>query len=203
MESIFPRVCAICRSSSASEICPSCLAFRWPTPPIRIPSIQRVHYLAPYQSPLGQSVRRAKQNGNRWVFQKIGRWMGAHAAENDLFGSTLTVVPVPSPWNRKLRRGFNPSAVLASQIAAALRQPVIRSLSIRPGQRQARLNRVRRSQNVSERLRTKNRVAPRILLVDDVSTTGSTAQACAEALRLRGAREILLYVPCVTRLEQN
>ena len=203
MECVFPKYCAICQRHSEEHICATCIKTSVADTPIQIQSIKTVHYLAPYQSPLGKSIRRAKQNGDRWVFEKIGAWMGRTAMTNPRFDARISIVPVPSPWNRKLRRGFNPSAVLANQVGRILRRPVVHGLSIRPGVRQAKLNRLRRAQNVRSRLRIRKQVPPRILLIDDVSTTGSTAQACAEALLEKGAREIFLYIPCVTHLDQK
>lgn len=198
MEVVFPTACKMCGERGVGFICEACT----PLTPIRgllsTPSLREVNAIVPYKSPLGELIRNAKRQGHKAVFQKVGRWMGQSAIRWAHFDAFDAVVPVPSPWDRKLRRGFNPSAVLASEIAKWIRRPLLFPLRIRPGPRQAILSRAERKINVGSRLQAKHSVPPRILLVDDVATTGSTAEACAHLLRHKGSSSIILFVPCIT-----
>ena len=117
------------------------------------------------------------------------------------------VTPVPLHWRRQWQRGFNQSELLARTVARRCAIPVIRALRrVLPTVAQAGLSNTGRRQNVAAAFR--HRHAPwvgtvegkRILLIDDVMTTGSTAAACALALKRAGAvRVSLLTVARVDR----
>jgi ComF family protein len=109
------------------------------------------------------------------------------------------IVPVPLHRARRIERGYNQSALLASRIAREVGARVAyRALrrSTRTGpqvglDRAARLANVRAAFVVRAPAEIDGR---RILLVDDVCTTGATLAACAEALRAAGAREVVAIV---------
>jgi ComF family protein len=104
------------------------------------------------------------------------------------------VVPVPLHWRRRWRRGFNQAEVLARTVGWRHGLPVERRCLIRvratpPQQGDAAARRrnvrgafaVRRAERIADR---------RLLLVDDVFTTGATANACAAALLNAGAAAV-------------
>jgi ComF family protein len=105
-------------------------------------------------------------------------------------------VPVPLHWRRRLARGFNQSALLAQ---AASRRYGLRVLHAvrrrRATSAQAGLSNAERRANVAGAFRVRRRrvvAGRRILLVDDVMTTGATASACAAALKRAGAGYVAL-----------
>lgn len=108
------------------------------------------------------------------------------------------VVPVPLHWRRRLARGFNQSRLLAAAVAKRYGVPVTDALKrARATSTQAGLTHARRRANVAGAFaaRRKEAVAgKRVLLVDDVMTTGATATACAAALKRAGARYVGLLV---------
>lgn len=115
------------------------------------------------------------------------------------------VVPVPLHWRRRLQRGYNQAERIAAPLAAALGLPLIAALqraratapqttkTSSPGDRRTlRAARRRRRSNVSGAFRLRRRFAARvrgsrILLVDDVVTTGATLGDATRALRRAGA----------------
>lgn len=102
------------------------------------------------------------------------------------------VVPAPLHWRRRFSRGFNQSDLLARRIAGARRLPVIRALArVKNTASQTGLTPAQRRANLAGAFRARKRVeGMRVLLVDDVLTTGSTADACARALKKAGARSV-------------
>ena len=105
---------------------------------------------------------------------------------------------VPGDRDRSLQRGHVPAAVLAAELAVLWSIPPNDALTRRPGiGRQRTLPRADRRKNVAQAFTVREQVPPRICLVDDVYTTGSTAAACAAALRRAGARYV--DVVCLAR----
>jgi ComF family protein len=106
------------------------------------------------------------------------------------------VVPVPLHWRRRWRRGFNQSELLAQVVARRCGIPVIKALKrVRYTPAQTGLSNTGRRKNVTAAfaaVRWHCVAGSRILLVDDVMTTGSTATACAKVLRRAGAASITL-----------
>jgi ComF family protein len=126
------------------------------------------------------------------------------------------VAAVPLHWRRRWQRGFNQSELLARDVARGSGAPLIRPLQrVRATPAQAGLSRTARRRNMAAAFRVRRsaaiRSAPirsesiegrRILLIDDVLTTGSTVAACARALKQAGAaRVIVLTVARADRRE--
>lgn len=114
------------------------------------------------------------------------------------------LLPVPLHWRRLLWRGFNQAALLGLAIRA--REPQLGSLPLRTDilQRrratpaQARLNAQQRSANLQAAFRVRGDVRGlRIAVIDDVMTTGATADAIARALKAAGAADVQLW--CLAR----
>jgi ComF family protein len=118
------------------------------------------------------------------------------------------IVPVPLYWRRQWTRGFNQAELLAGHLAKRRGIPVVNALRRkRATATQAGLATAGRRRNVAGAfaLRVKSRLDPKlagkkILLIDDVMTTGATASACASVLKRGGAKSIsLLTVARVDR----
>jgi len=105
------------------------------------------------------------------------------------------IVPVPVHRTRLIRRGFNQSIVLAQRVSAAtgisLKRTLLRKIKDTPPQvglpRAARLKNIRGSFGVSHPHQLTDR---RVLLIDDVATTGATIREAAKVLMKAGARRV-------------
>ena len=104
------------------------------------------------------------------------------------------VTCVPMHPKRRTRRGYNHAALLARELAARVDLPFVELLErVRDTPQQAKLEDDARRSNVSGAFRGLEAArGRRVLLVDDVCTTGSTATACARALRAAGAGAVCL-----------
>jgi ComF family protein len=138
---------------------------------------------------LARAVRALKFRGRRAVATTLGEAM------TDVLpaGPHDVVVPVPLHRSRLRERGYNQAALLARALARAARLPVLSTGLVRrrPTPSQADLDASARRANVRAAFVASARVAgAAVVLVDDVLTTGATADACARALRDAGSRRV-------------
>jgi ComF family protein len=166
----------------------------------RSPRFARARACASYRhdeaSPLIEVLQRLKYGRDITYGAVLGRYLCTHlpmTIDHDL------IVPVPLHQRRLRWRGFNQSALLARTLAAHTgRQVELRALArvratppqVGLGERQRRRN-VARAFGVREPDRLRDR---RVLLIDDVMTTGATVNECARVLRRAGAAQVDVVV---------
>lgn len=145
-----------------------------------------------YDGYLGQCIKALKYRGDLGASVALGALMSWVVATDGRFGSIHFIVPVPLHVTREADRGFNQAKVLADiigdYIAVDTIEPVIRMRETTPQNRlgySERTTNVRGAFHVTRPELIQNR---RLLLVDDVLTTGSTLNALALALRRAGAK---------------
>jgi ComF family protein len=106
------------------------------------------------------------------------------------------VIPVPMHWLKRWRRGFNQAQLLASEVAKRRAWPVIHALRrVKGAHAQAGLSKTARRRMVQGAFVGRKDIdltGKRVLLIDDVMTTGATASACARALKRSGAKSVSL-----------
>jgi ComF family protein len=116
--------------------------------------------------------------------------LAAAAARAAGWPAADALVPVPTAWTRRLRRGFDHTALLARHVGARLGVPMRRVLRRRGTAQQVGRTRAQRLRLAAAAFPAVAAVAGSVILIDDVFTTGGTAHACAASLRRAGAREL-------------
>jgi ComF family protein len=146
-----------------------------------------------YDGALREAIHRVKFGGETALGRSLGRWLArslpGEASEADL------VAPVPLHPKKVRSRGFNQSELLSAAVAAAASLPHRpRLLSKKtPTHSQTGLSRKERRRNLKGTFSLAAGmpvVGCRVLLVDDIFTTGCTVEECARVLRRAGARSI-------------
>lgn len=144
--------------------------------------------LGPYAGSLRDIVHALKYGHRRSIAIELGRRMRAAGAE--VLTGASALVPVPLHRRRQWTRGFNQAAELARHLDL----PVLHALKrVRATPSQTDLPAARRHANVRNAFALRRRCDVRglcVVLVDDVSTTGATLEACARVLVDAGAREV-------------
>jgi ComF family protein len=144
-----------------------------------------------YEGTLRKLIHLFKYSGIRRLARPLGALLGDALPRDKQFDM---VTAVPLHWRRRWQRGFNQSELLGKAIGRARGIPAMNVLRRRSATRaQAGLSNAQRRENVAGAFRARRRVnGLRILLVDDVMTTGATAGACARALKRAGAKSVSL-----------
>jgi ComF family protein len=128
----------------------------------------------------------------------LGGWMAS--AGRELLADADALVPVPLHWRRLWARRFNQSAALSRAISAAARVPVCTALKrVRATPQQVGLSRSERAENMQGAFRVPadakaEVVGRRLVVIDDVLTSGATVDACARALLRAGAGAVDVLV---------
>lgn len=153
-------------------------------------SLGRVWALGLYRGVLAKIVTRLKYGREEALAFRLGREL----AKKLTVGMADLVVPVPLHVRRLRQRGFNQSAWLARSLAKEIRVPYAPTLLFKKDKTvpQTGLSKEERWTNVrnSFTVRGDKVVGKKILLVDDVYTTGATLASCARVLKKAGAEEI-------------
>jgi ComF family protein len=219
-----PQLCAACREPvDGAGLCPACwrkLAFIAPPYCERLgipfpfddgpgllsmeaiadpPAYDRARAAVRYDDIAKKLVHALKYGDRLDLAPTMGRWM-AHAGRQ-LLAEADALVPVPLHWRRLWARRFNQSALLAENIAKASDRPVAHGAlaRVKATPQQVGLDKSARALNVQGAFRVpadgKAAVAGRkLVLVDDVLTSGATVGACARALLRAGAASVDVLV---------
>lgn len=199
--------CGGCRAGLrliTSPLCPSCGI---PYPPdegpdhlcgrclLKKPSFRASRSYGLYEAVLHDAVHAFKYRGNLTLGEQLGRLMADHDYPSFRIEDYELIVPVPLHRRRLRQRGFNQSVHLAREVSRRRGIP-LDFLALRrvvDTESQAGLKKDERQSNMKsafsvtapERIRGR-----RILLVDDVHTTGSTLGECARTLLKEGAESV-------------
>lgn len=140
-------------------------------------------------------LHQLKYRGTSEIGEVLGKWFGNDLAASGYRKEFDLIVPVPLHRKKQQKRGYNQSACFASGLAAALHLPWTDKVLVRKinSGTQTNKNRPERWNNVASAFVVAHAgpiQGKRVLLVDDVLTTGSTLEACARILLEAGCSEV-------------
>lgn len=216
LESKRPGMCSVCRSKLQPLTEPRCKRCSKPLADNdiegelcdncrdRIFSVRQGFALYPYNEQMQRAVKNFKYRGELAggtffadeMAETYGAWIRKILPE--------VIIPVPIHKKRKRFRGFNQAACLAEQIGKRLGIPVEADYLIRRENTtpQKELDSRARLYNLQKGFEVQNMSGKRyrrILLVDDIYTTGATLEACGMTLRRAGTEEIYFLCLCIGR----
>ncbi|MFT7223375.1 MAG: ComF family protein [Cellvibrionaceae bacterium] len=181
----------------AHQRCGQCLK----NPPV----FESVHTPWTYASPLDKLLYNFKHLGDQCTGKALSQLLSVEI-KNDYFSRHLSLpeilVAVPMSKRQQWRRGFNQAALLCTELHQSFGIPVFTALKRRHSEiQQKQLNRQQRLRNLSGCFQISGQLSGKsVAIVDDVVTTGATANTLAKALRKAGAGEIRVWALCRTPL---
>ncbi len=202
---LYPRVCMACGNSLFSKeklICTSCI-YKLPKTNfhkekenplskifwgrINIESVS-AYYLFKKGSKVQHLLHQFKYKGNKEIGTFIGELYGRELLQSEYFNTVEVIIPVPLHKKKERKRGFNQSEYFAKGLSLGMKNEINTKTLLREkmSETQTKKTRFKRWENVSNIFLLKNPEnleGKHILLVDDVITTGSTIEACVEALQ--------------------
>ena len=158
------------------------------------PAFERLRSFGAYDAELRQLIVLLKYNRIRPLARLLGGWLATVAQQNPALAEVNAIVPVPLYPTRQSARGYNQAELLANELRRWIKKPVApRALArIKDTPSQTGLTPAQRVENVRGAFAASAKLdLGRILLVDDVCTTGATLNACARTLKRAGAQQVV------------
>lgn len=208
---IFPPVCGICGKLNGNYLCGRCNielqkeAFFQVDNYITETGFKRKHfdehiYFFQYQGLIREQIINYKFNDEPYKYKAISNFIFKNFILNDskifqIINEYDVIIPVPVSKKRFKERGYNQAELIANQIAKKLEKSVITNCLYKAKNivAQSTLNREQREENIKNVYKLKNAEQlcnKKILLIDDIYTTGSTVNECCKLLKTAQTRKI-------------
>jgi ComF family protein len=176
------NVCALPFVSENSKVCGQCLK--------KTPPFSKVITYGLYEDILAEAINQLKFHGIKRISKTLGRLL----LSLDL-PETEGIVPVPVTIKRLRERGFNQSLLIARVLEKESKVPLLMDTLLKKKETppQIGLSAKERLLNLKNAFEVKGNIKGlRLLLVDDVMTTGATVTECSKVLMKAGAEEVIV-----------
>lgn len=222
LDLIYPPKCLVCGDIQEYYLCPKCTArIDYLVPPVcdrcglpvdeiscrnihcKTLNFTRARAVAVYDGVIREAIHQLKYSGRTVLMGELNTLLVDYMATYpDFAGDATAVIPIPIHASRERERGFNQSALLAKGVSEYLRLPLLTHALERVGglRPQVQLSEYDRVHNVKGAFKASPSISlegQRILLIDDVLTTGSTTSEASKVLREAGAARV--YVLTLAR----
>ena len=197
---IYPNVCGICGKICKESLCKKCEIKlknikKFKIDKIKDKNFEKHLYIFKYEGIIKEKLIEFKFNQKPYLYKTFVKFLIKNKKICRFLKSYDIIIPVPIHYNRKLERGYNQSALIARQIAKQLDikygdKVLYKKINNKP---QSTKNKEERKQNVIGVYDVKNEykiLNKKILLLDDIYTTGSTVNECSRILKKTGAKKV-------------
>ena len=197
---IFPNVCGICDNICKESLCKKC--------EIKLNNIvqnkvdkytdknfEKHLYVFKYEGIIKEKLINFKFKEKPYIYKTFVKFLIKNEKICRFLKSYDIIIPVPIHYNRKVVRGYNQSALIAKSLANKLNiiyeeKVLFKRVNNKP---QSTKNKKSRKENVIGVYCTKNEykiIDKKILLLDDIYTTGSTVNECSRILKTAGVKKV-------------
>lgn len=158
-------------------------------------NIEGLYCATSYKDPIVRElISQFKYYGVKDISKPLAALIVAHflnLENNQFISDNFILVPTPLHKKKLKERGFNQSEELGKVISTFLNKPLKNVLiKIKPTSNQVGLTKDERKENLKGVFRCSEHINKKVLLIDDVFTTGSTMEECAKTLKESGAKEV-------------
>lgn len=186
---LYPRMCSLCLRIGEDSICRFCKS-----------EIERLDEAVGtgsgavdyrfccfvYENRIAQAIGLLKYGRNLALAAPLAEALAERARDVGVVEDRM-IVPVPIHWTRRWKRGFNQAEELCKGLGPCADASLLR---LKPTTQQAGKDKAARLQMLASAFEARGVQGRDVLLVDDVVTTGATAEACAGALKAAGAASV-------------
>ena len=190
---IYPNVCGICDKVCEDDLCSKCEIKLRNISKNKIEKYEdknfKKHiYLFKYEGIIKEMLIKFKFNEKPYIYKAFVNFLIKNKKICSFLKSYDIIIPVPIHYNRKVTRGYNQSALMARDIAKILNINYIENVLYKriDNKPQSTKNKEARKENVIGVYYIKNEYKiynKKVLLLDDIYTTGSTVNECAKVLK--------------------
>lgn len=201
LDFIFPPVCGICLNTCNKYICDDCMEL------INFKSINKIDkytdkfftkhlYIFEYEGIIRQRILDYKFKEKSYLYKTFTQTIVNNEKNLDFIKEYGVIIPVPIHKNRKKSRGYNQSELIVKEIARNIKDIKLELKILYKKENikaQSSLNKVQRMENIKNVFLVKNEYKiknKKVLLLDDIFTTGSTVNECSKKLIEAGCKEV-------------
>jgi len=200
LDIIFPISCGICGKMYKKSICPKCLKLI--KNELKYYTIKQgrinIYFISFYEGIIKNAILRFKFKDKAYLYDFFAEIITRNTKIKNIINKYDYIVPVPMHKDNKKIRGYNQTELIAKKIEKVTGIKYLECLEkIKHNKQQSLLNEKERKQNVQKAYRIINQETiskKKILLIDDIYTTGSTSNECIKELRKGHPRKIDILV---------
>lgn len=200
LEIIFPNVCGMCGRINKNNLCPECKIKLKEITKANIIKVKNKNftylaYLFKYDGIIREKILKYKFKDSAYLYKTFSEIIIKNKKMCGFIKKYDIIIPVPIHKKRYKERGYNQSELLAKEIAKILEIPMekhvlIKALNNTPQSKLSKQERKNNAIGVYKTINNQKIINKKVILVDDIYTTGSTANECSKMLKQAGANEI-------------
>ena len=205
LDLIYPPVCGICGKLNQNYLCKKCQKILENQSKFIIDKNQDFNqnfnkhlYIFKYEGIIRRIILNYKFNEKSYLYITFVNFLLKNEKFFKILKSYDTIIPVPISSERKNERGYNQSELLAKELAKKLNIECVKNCLIKNKNiiEQSKLTKVERQKNIQGVYILKNKeklINKKLLLIDDIFTTGSTVNECCKILKQANPRKIDIF----------
>lgn len=201
---LFPPACSVCGKIDKNWLCPNCQRRverleKSCVVEIENKKYEKMLYLFQYESLVRKLILRYKFSNKAYLNHFFANRIAENEENRKLLKQYDMIIPVPMHKRKMQKRGYNQTELVANELEKSLNIPARSDIlsKVVNTTTQSKLGGKARQTNIQHAFFIKNDIEveeKKIILLDDIYTTGATSEECSRVLKKSGAKEILVLV---------
>lgn len=201
---LFPPACSVCGKLNQNWLCPTCekrveRLEKSCLVEVENKKYEKLLYLFQYESLVRKLILCYKFSNKAYLNHFFANQIAQNEKNRELLKEYHMIIPVPMHQKKMQKRGYNQTELVAHELEKSLGIPMKKDILSKVVNTitQSKLGGKARQSNIQHAFFIKNDIEvedKKIILLDDIYTTGATSEECSRVLKEAGAREILVLV---------